>query len=104
MSKSRQELKVGIFVAVCLILLAGLLLQFSKGTTFFRHTYTIVLKAANAGSMKPKASVLMAGVQIGTVSKIELAQGGKSVMIYLKIYEQFKVHKDARFTIEQSGF
>jgi phospholipid/cholesterol/gamma-HCH transport system substrate-binding protein len=104
MSRSRIEWKVGLFVLICLAMLAGLLLQFSKGTTFFRPTYTIKLRSANVGGLKVRSAVLMAGVQIGTVSDIRLAPGGTNVTIVLKLFSQYEIHKDARFLIEQSGF
>ena len=87
-----------------LVLLAMLLLQFSKGVTFFRPTYDILLNATSAGGLKPSAQVLMSGVQVGTVAEMQLAPDGKSVTIALKIYRQFQIHKDARFILEQSGF
>ena len=104
MAKSNLEKKVGLFVAIGLVLLAGLLLQFSKGTTFFRSTYVLHLKTSNVAGIKARSSVLMSGVPVGTVSRIELSPNGKHVTIYLKIYGDFKVHRDARFVIEQSGF
>jgi phospholipid/cholesterol/gamma-HCH transport system substrate-binding protein len=104
MSKSRLEWKVGLFVFIGLALLGALLLQFSKGTTFFRHTYDILLHAVNVGGLKPKAGVLMAGVQVGTVADIKLGPEGTNVTITLRIYGQYEIHKDARFVIEQSGF
>jgi len=104
MAKPNLEKKVGLFVAIGLALLALLLLQFSKGTTFFRSTYELRLKTKNVGGIKPRAGVLMSGVSVGTVSRLELALDGKSVTIFLKIYGDFKIHRDARFVIEQSGF
>lgn len=104
MSQSRLEWKVGLFVFIGLVLLAALLIQFSKGTTFFRQTYTIKLRADNVGGLKPRAQVLMAGVQIGSVSEIKLSPSGTNVTISLKLFSQYAVHKDARFLIEQSGF
>ena len=104
MNKSRLEWKVGLFVFIGLVLLAVLLLQFSKGTTFFRPTYDILLHAQSVGGLKPRAQVLMSGVQVGTVSDMRLAPDGKSVTITLRIYRQYQIHKDARFVIEQSGF
>jgi len=104
MSKSRLEWKVGLFVFVGLLLLAALAIQFSKGTTFFRPTKHILLRAANVGGLKMRAQVLMAGVQVGTVSDIRLGPQGTNVTITLKIYDQYLIHKDARFLIEQSGF
>jgi phospholipid/cholesterol/gamma-HCH transport system substrate-binding protein len=96
--------KVGLFVAVALVALALLLLEFSKGISLFSSSYTILMRAANVGGLKPRAQVLMAGVQVGTVSDIKLAPSGTNVTIYLSIYSQYVIHKDARFIIEQSGF
>src|SRR5690349_13865921 len=104
MSKSRLEWRVGLFVLIGLTLLAGLLVEFSKGVTFFRPTYVIYLEASNVGGLKPSASVLMSGVQVGTVSDIQLAPDGKSVTITLRLYKQYEIHKDAEFIIDQSGF
>jgi phospholipid/cholesterol/gamma-HCH transport system substrate-binding protein len=104
MSKSRLEWKVGLFVLVGLLLLAGLAIQFSKGTTLFRPTKLILLRAGNVGGLKVRAQVLMSGVQVGTVSDIRLGPQGTNVTITLKIYDQYIIHKDARFLIEQSGF
>jgi len=104
MEKSRLETKVGLFVFVGLALLAMLLIWFSKGTSVFRGTYELRLHAVNVGGLKQRASVLLAGVQVGAVSDIQLAEDGKSVTIFLKIYKDCKIYHDARFVIEQSGF
>jgi phospholipid/cholesterol/gamma-HCH transport system substrate-binding protein len=104
MNRSRLELKVGIFVLICLGLLLGLILQFSKGTTLFRKTYAIILNTSNVGGLRPRASVLLSGVQVGTVSDIKLAPDGTNVSVMLKIYSEFIIKDDARFEIEQSGF
>ena len=103
MSKSRLEWKVGLFVFIGLALLAALLLGFSKGLTFFRPTYGIDLRAPNVGGLKTRAAVLMSGVQVGTVSDIRLAPDGRTVLIVLRIFGQYRIHKDAQFNIEQSG-
>jgi phospholipid/cholesterol/gamma-HCH transport system substrate-binding protein len=104
MEKSRLELKVGLFVAIGLVLLAVLLVQFSKGTSLFRGTYSLKLHAVNVGGLKMKSGVLLSGVQVGTVSQIQLAPDGKSVTITLKVYKDFPIYHDARFVIEQAGF
>jgi len=89
---------------ICLGLLVGLLLQFSKGTTLFRKTYAIILNTSNVGGLRPRASVLLSGVQVGTVYDIKLAPDGTNVSIFLRIYREFVIRDDARFEIEQSGF
>jgi phospholipid/cholesterol/gamma-HCH transport system substrate-binding protein len=102
--KSRLEWRVGLFVFIGLALLGVLLLQFSKGLTFFRPTKDLYLHSANVGGLKVRASVLVSGVQVGTVSAIHLAPDSKSVTITLRIFREYVIHKDARFVIEQSGF
>lgn len=103
MSKRGLDVRVGAFVLVGLTVLGALLLQFSKGTSMFRPTWTLVLHAANVGGLKVRSGAFMAGVPIGTVSQITLAPDCKSVDIKLSIYKDFKIYKDARFAIEQSG-
>lgn len=104
MDSKRLELKVGLFVFVGLALLAVAVIQFSKGTSLFHGTYTLRLHAANVGGLKERAGVLLAGVEVGSVSAINLSDDGKSVTILLSIYKNFKIYHDARFVIEQSGF
>src|SRR4051812_12195355 len=104
MSQPRVEIKVGFFVLLGMLLLAVLLLQFSKGSSLFRSTYLIVLKSGNVGGLRTKASVLMSGVQVGTVSLIKLAPEGTNVSIFLKVYKEYTLRDDALFVIEQSGF
>src|SRR5471030_2566038 len=104
MDSKRLELKVGLFVFIGLALLAVAVIQFSKGTSLFRGTYSLRLHAANVGGLKLSADVLLAGVSVGSVSDIKLDGAGKSVTIFLKIYKDYKIHGDARFVIEQSGF
>jgi phospholipid/cholesterol/gamma-HCH transport system substrate-binding protein len=104
MEKSRLPMKVGIFVFIGLALLAVLLIQFSKSTSLFRGTYVLHLHADNVGGIKPHAQVLLAGVQVGTVTDIQLAKDDKSVTLNLLIYNDYPIYSDAEFAIEQSGF
>jgi phospholipid/cholesterol/gamma-HCH transport system substrate-binding protein len=104
MESKGLETKVGLFVVLGLALLAALLILFSKSVSPFSRTYALRLHASNVGGLKERATVLLAGVQVGSVSRIQLAGDGKSVTILLDIYQSFKIYHDARFVIEQSGF
>ena len=104
MERKRLETKVGLFVFIGLMLLAVLLIQFSKGTSLFHSTYTLRLHAVTAGNLKPRAGVSLAGVPIGSISDIKLDSDSKAVTIFLKIYQDNKIYHDARFSIQQSGF
>ena len=83
MEKKRLEMKVGLFVLVGLALMAVLMVQFSKGTSLFRGTYTLKLRASNIGGLKAKTGVLLAGVQVGTVSAVKLDPSGTNVTIHI---------------------
>ena len=104
MSSARYEWKVGLFVFIGLVLLATLLLEFSKGASLFAQTYELRLVTSNAGAIKPKAAVLMAGLPVGSVLKSEFNPDNKSVMIYLTIYRRFPIQTNSVFGIDQSGF
>jgi phospholipid/cholesterol/gamma-HCH transport system substrate-binding protein len=62
------------------------------------------LRAASVGGLKERAGVLISGVEVGTVADIKLAPGGTNVILTLRIYRDYEIHKDAIFTVEQSGF
>ncbi|MBI5774977.1 MAG: MCE family protein [Verrucomicrobia bacterium] len=104
MNQSRLEWKVGLFVLICLGVLAALLLNFSKGVSFFKPTYEVQLRTTSVGGIKPKAFVLMAGVPVGSVQTIVLDDDGRTVMLHLRIERRYKIHADAKFNIESAGF
>ena len=104
MDKKRLEIKVGLFVFIGLALLAALLVQFSKGNSLFRSTYTVKLETRNVGGLKSQSSVLLAGVQVGSVKDIDLNPSGTNVTVTLQLYKNRPVYHDARFVVQQSGF
>src|SRR5256886_9900599 len=104
MSQKRLEWKVGLFVVVCLVLLGLLVLNFSKGLTFFTPTYSLHLKTSNVGGIKREATVLEAGVPVGNVAGAELSTDGRTVTVLLKIHSRYQIHGDAVFTIDSMGF
>jgi phospholipid/cholesterol/gamma-HCH transport system substrate-binding protein len=104
MNESRLATKVGLFVALGLVLLVLLLMSFSKGLTILTRSYELNLRAVSVGGLKDRAAVLMSGVTIGNVVEATIPPDGHGVVIKLKIQEQFKIHGDARFRIDQIGF
>ena len=104
MSQSRLETKVGLFVLLGLVLLAALAILFSKGTSFYQRTFTLRLKSSNVSGIKVGANVLVAGVQVGRASGVDLDPDGRTVTIHLRIYQRYQIYDDARFEIEASGF
>ncbi len=105
MSDSKAvETKVGFFVLFCLIILAVLLIQFSKGASVLDSGYEIILNTANVGGLRAQSTVLMSGVKVGTVTKAVLSEQGTNVAIHLLIQKGQIIRDDAVFKIEQSGF
>src|SRR6058998_694716 len=104
MNETRFALKVGIFVALGIILVAALLLVFSKGLNLFTPTYELRLRSNTVGGLKNRASVLLNGVSIGNVFGTEVAADGRGVIILVHISKRYAIHADARFAVEQIGF
>ncbi len=103
MNKTTNGWKVGIFVAIALVCIAGLILSFSKGSGLASR-YKILLHSENAAGLIPGAKVLMAGVPVGNVKKIEMNEDGKSVTLIVEVLKRYSIHADAAFTPRQSGF
>jgi len=104
MGESRTAVKVGLFVALGLVLVVLLTMSFSKGLSILTPTYELYLRAVSVGGLKDRAAVLMSGVTVGNVVDSTIPPDGKGVIIKLKIQQRYKIHADARFVIEQIGF
>lgn len=104
MSQTRLEVRVGVFVLLGLVLLAVLLLLFSKGMALTGASFELRLRAGNVGGIKTGANVLLSGVSVGRVSGVALDPDGKAVTIFLKISKRYHLYEDAKFEVEQAGF
>jgi phospholipid/cholesterol/gamma-HCH transport system substrate-binding protein len=104
MNDSRFAVKVGMFVLGGAVLVALLILNFSNGPTLFTSTYKLRVVLPNAAGLKPSADVMMAGVSIGKVSEMELAENDRSVDITVNILSRYKIRKDAKVHIDSLGF
>jgi phospholipid/cholesterol/gamma-HCH transport system substrate-binding protein len=69
---SLAEMKVGIFVTVALLLLAGLILQQSWGINWFRKSAKAITYLPDVGGLKSGAPVWLAGIEIGRVRKVSI--------------------------------
>lgn len=103
MREKNYAVRVGFFVFVGIVLIAALMLNFSRGVGFFKPKYEIVLRTRSVAGLKTRAAVFLSGVQVGNVKSVELDPKSKGVTVRLTILEQFPLHKDSRFVIEQQG-
>ena len=104
MSERRTQIKVGLFVLIGIVLMAGLLLAFSRAKRWATGHYGLDLVTSNAGGIIEQSPVLMAGVPIGFVQDVELGAAGTNVTLHIRIDRRFPVRSDAVFTIDSSGF
>ena len=102
--KRSVEVRVGIFFAVCLAMLAALIWKFGKYQPLTRNTYEINAVFSSVGGIVEDASVLYGGIKVGAVHGIALDQTGElKVIVKLAIHENVKIRKDAKFVINQAG-
>jgi phospholipid/cholesterol/gamma-HCH transport system substrate-binding protein len=98
------EIKVGIFVLICLLLAAVMVIRFGKYTRVAAKTYQIEVVFPNVGGIVRDANVMLGGIAVGKVRTIQLKED-KAVRasLTLAIYEGVTIRKDARFVINQAG-
>jgi phospholipid/cholesterol/gamma-HCH transport system substrate-binding protein len=104
MKDARLELKVGIFVAAGLLLLAVLVLSFSRGLTLFESTYKLHIVLPSAAGLKPTADVMISGVPIGKATGVELMPDERSVLVNVTILSKYKIRTNAVVHIDALGF
>lgn len=103
-SPRTTELKVGIFVLVCLVIGGFLIMKFGKTGAWGEKTYEIIAVFPNANGIIKDAAVLYAGIPIGKVRDIRLDGAGLlKVRVTLAIHEGVAIRQDAKFIINQSG-
>jgi len=102
--KAKKEWKVGLFLAIGLVVAAALIINFSKGTNPFTKTTLLYLKTKNVDGLKRNSVVLMAGVPVGRISAIHLDTDTGIVTLDAKIKAEYEIRADAKFFIETAGF
>lgn len=104
MDKLGIKTKVVLFLGVGIILMALLIILFTKTTTLFHPSYEIKMRTEQVGELSPGHGVFLNGIKIGDVVGIELEPDLKHAIVRMKILGQYKIGKDARFAIHQQGF
>ena len=87
--KIKSEWKVGLFLAIALVLTAALVINFSKGTNPFTETTLLHLTTKNVDGLKRNSVVMMAGVPVGKVSAIDLDTNTGIVTLNAKIKAEY---------------
>ena len=97
-------LRVGIFMAIGLAVIAAMVVYFGRFGDTVRGYYGIRAEFADASGIYKGASVLLAGAKVGMVaSNPEILPNMDGVAVPLKIYEDVEIPSKAEFLIGSSG-
>ncbi len=95
------EIKVGLFVLIALAFLTYLSLKLGEETISTKKTYPIEALFDDVSGLVVGARVEMAGVEIGRVADISLADG--KARVKMNIYQGVKIAKDAVAMVRTKG-
>ncbi len=93
------ETKVGLFVLTGIAIL--LMFIISLGNINFEKTYRLNILFNDIAGLPEKAQVLIAGVEVGRVEKIELFKEKAKVIVRIK--KNIKIHRDTQVKITSIG-
>jgi len=104
MSEHRNEIQVGLFAVIGILLLAMLTLVFGGFKGFFSSAYEVTAGFPNAGGTTQGTPVRLLGIEIGRVRSIVLAPNKAGVLMTLEINNNVDIAADAPLSIRQEGF
>ena len=99
--KTATEIKVGVFVFAALVALAYMSLQVGSGSFMSDGTYDLEVTFDNVTGLKIGAPVEVAGIEVGRVKEIGLADG--RARLVLAIREGVRVRADVTALINSRG-
>lgn len=94
-----SELKIGVMAVIALALTAFLIVAVGGASGFAWERYDLKTTFDNVQGLKSGAIVRVAGVEVGKVTKVNLAGGGVEVVLSLKKENQVRVTSDSRASI-----
>lgn len=104
MQRSKNDVWVGLFVALGLAAVLFLALQSANLLSLnFQSVYRVTARFDNIGGLKPKAAVRSAGVVIGRVEAIEFDDKTFQARVVLALENRYQFPKDSSLKILTSG-
>src|ERR1700704_5628306 len=98
--KNTLETRLGMFIALAMIA-AFIILELVGGVNIFKPGYHLRAQFNNIQELKVGDSVKMAGVPVGQVEKVSLADN--KVEILLRLNKDTPVKTDSKATIKFAG-
>lgn len=99
------EVYVGLFLLIGFAFVAVMVVKFGRVGQGLAKYYEVTVEFPNASGLIKGADVLLAGARIGHAADAPflLVAGGYSVGVKLKIREDVKIPRAARFVVNQAG-
>ncbi len=101
MKKLDLELGVGLFMIAGILALGYLSVRLAKMEVIGQHGYELEAIFSNSGGLKPGASVVIAGVEVGRVKSIKLDDYQALIAIHLP--SRVKIQDDSIASIKTKG-
>jgi phospholipid/cholesterol/gamma-HCH transport system substrate-binding protein len=101
MERSKVNVAVGLFVVLGIVALGYLSVKLGRVTVFGGSGYLITVDFPSIGGLKAGSSVEVAGVEIGRVESIGLAD--YQARVVLRIQPDVKLQEDAIASIKTKG-
>jgi phospholipid/cholesterol/gamma-HCH transport system substrate-binding protein len=95
-----QETKVGLFLIAAVAVIASSAV-FLGNIRLFKNTDRFYVTFQNVEALPPKAAVKIAGVEVGSVKRVELEEGEAKVT--LDVEPEITIYKDARAKVGSTG-
>jgi phospholipid/cholesterol/gamma-HCH transport system substrate-binding protein len=101
MERSRVHIAVGVFVLLGILALAYLSIKLGRVAFFTGGGYTVVADFPSVGGLKVGATVEIAGVEVGRVESIGLAD--YQARVVLRLNSGVQIQEDAIASIKTRG-
>src|SRR6187401_531496 len=82
-----SELKIGALTITAIVIAAVTVFLLTGGTGFFWQRYSLKTRFPNVAGLNPGSPVRLAGVQIGSVSEVQLA--GEQVDVTFQVNKKY---------------
>jgi phospholipid/cholesterol/gamma-HCH transport system substrate-binding protein len=102
MKKFDMEMAVGVFIIVGILALAYLSVKFGRLEVIHTGGYTLFADFSDIGGLKPGASVVIAGVPVGSVKSMRLNRDYQA-LVALNIDRGVAIQEDAIASIKTKG-
>ncbi len=103
MKKYHQEFSVGLFVLAGLLCLGYLTVKLGKMEVFGQDGYTVKAAFSSVAGLRTGATVEMAGVPVGRVTKIGLDPKTFFAQVELRIDPDVRLTEDSIASVKTSG-